>query len=411
MKEVQDLLRGEKGTQVKLTVMRGKDEEIVVPLERDKIQVATVPFSGFVQDDIGYLSLSSFTQTASAEVRTAFEKLKQQNPQMKGVIFDLRGNPGGLLGQAVNISNIWVPQGEKIVETRGKDPASNRSHFARMQPADLEIPVAVLVNGSSASASEIVAGSLQDLDRAVVVGVRSFGKGLVQNIRPLSYNTQLKITTAKYYTPSGRCIQAIDYSHRNADGSVGKVPDELKTSFSTKNGRTVYDGGGIEPDFLVEKTKFHTLTRALQRKGLIFDFVTEFAKQNKTIAEPREFEVSDQTYNDFVAFVEQADFSYKTQAEQELEELEKALEKEAYATALSNSLQQMKAQLEKSKDNDLASYKDEIERLLRREIVQRYYFKEGVIQASFDDDEDILAAIEILQDNERYQALLKVSKE
>ena len=275
-----------------------------------------------------------------------------------------------------------------------------------MTPVDLEIPVAVLVNRSSASASEIVSGSLQDLDRAVVIGERSYGKGLVQNIRPLSYNTQLKVTTAKYYTPSGRCIQAIDYSHRKSDGSVGKVPDSLKTAFQTRNGRTVYDGGGIEPDIEVTHEKLHTLSRELNRKGLIFDFVTKFVTENEEIDSPRDFQITDKIYSDFKAFVKSKDFNYTTKAEKDIVKLEKTFAEEEYQEDLQDALHQLREQLEESKDLDLDKHKEEITRLLREEIIQRYYYKQGVIESSFVYDEDIKAAIEVLNDKERYKKIL-----
>ncbi len=407
VRELRDLLRGQKGTKVRLTVKRiGQEESEEVNLERDRIKIDNVPYYGLATDNIGYISLTGFTANASQEVRNAFVALKNEH-QITGVILDLRGNPGGLLGEAVKISNVFIPRDENIVETRGKEPTSIRQYKTPLVPADIDIPLAVLVNGGSASASEIVSGSIQDLDRGVVIGEKSYGKGLVQNIRPLSYNTQMKVTTAKYYTPSGRCIQAIDYSSRKDDGSVGKLPDSLKTAFQTRNGRTVYDGGGIEPDIAVERETLHTLTRELNRKGVIFDFVTEFVTQNESIASPREFKVSDKIYSDFKAFVKKQNFTYKTNAEKKLESLEKTFAEEEYQKDLNNALAQMRKQLEQSKDYDLDKHRDEITRLLREEIIQRYYYKQGVIESSFSYDEDIKTAIEVLNDKERYNKILK----
>ncbi|MCB0844758.1 MAG: S41 family peptidase, partial [Bacteroidetes bacterium] len=257
--DVRDLLRGEEGTPVKLTIQRlGEEEPMILSLERDQVKVDNVPYSGMVNDHIGYIALTGFTQDAGKEVKKALEKLKKEHSSLSGLILDLRGNPGGRLDEAINVANVFITQKEKIVETRGRQEESRRALYANRPATDDMTPLAVLVNSRSASASEIVAGSIQDLDRGIVVGNRSFGKGLVQNIRPLSYNSQLKVTTAKYYTPSGRCIQAINYADRNEDGSVARIPDSLKNSFTTRNGRTVYDGGGIEPDFDVKKDKLST---------------------------------------------------------------------------------------------------------------------------------------------------------
>jgi carboxyl-terminal processing protease len=407
VRELRDLLRGQKGTKVRLTVKRvGQEEPEEVNLERDRIKIDNVPYFGLATDDVGYISLTGFTANAGQEVRDALTQLKNEH-QISSVILDLRGNPGGRLDEAINVSNVFIPRDENIVETRGKEPTSIRQYKTPLMPVDLDIPLAVLVNRSSASASEIVSGSIQDLDRGVVIGERSYGKGLVQNIRPLSYNTQLKVTTAKYYTPSGRCIQAIDYAHRKNDGSVGKLPDSLKTAFQTRNGRTVYDGGGVEPDIDVEKAELHTLTRELNRKGLIFDFATKFVTENEKIASPREFQISDKIYSDFKAFVSSKNFTYKTNAEKKLENLEKTFEEEEYEKDLKDALSQMRKQLEQSKDYDLDKHKDEVVRLLREEIIQRYYFKQGVIESSFIYDEDIKAAIEVLNNKEKYEKILK----
>jgi len=406
VRELRDLLRGQKGTKVRLTVKRvGQEDPEEVNLERDRIKIDNVPYYGLVNDEIGYISLTGFTQNAGQEVRNALTKLKNEH-QITGVILDLRGNPGGRLDEAVKVSNVFIPRDENIVETRGKEPTSIRQYKTPLVPVDTKIPLAVLVNSGSASASEIVSGSIQDLDRGVVLGQRSYGKGLVQNIRPLVYNTQLKVTTAKYYTPSGRCIQAIDYTHRKTDGSVGKVPDSLKTAFQTRNGRTVYDGGGVEPDIEVKKEKLHTLTRELNRKGLIFDFVTLYASQHDSIAGPREFDIDETTYNEFKAFVEEKNFNYKTKAEKQLEELRKTLHEEQYKEDLESVLADVNKTLEASKDLDLDKHKDEIKQQMREEMIQRYYYKQGVIESSFIYDEDIKAAVKILNNEEKYSKIL-----
>lgn len=406
VREVRDLLRGQKGTQVRLTVKRnGKADPIVVALERDRIKIDNVPYYGMATDDIGYISLTGFTQDAGLEVQTALQTLKKDHT-LKGVILDLRGNPGGRLDEAVNVSNVFIAQGSKIVETRGKDPENVRSYFAKRPSTDTQIPLAVLVNSRSASASEIVSGSIQDLDRGVIVGSRSFGKGLVQNIRPLKYNTQLKVTTAKYYTPSGRCIQAIDYTHRKEDGSVGKVADSLKSAFYTRNGRVVYDGGGVEPDIDVDKEKLQTVTRELESKGLIFDFATQYVAGREKIADARTFTIDDKTYSEFEAFVKSKNFSYKTLAEKRMETLQEALEKEAYNEDLKEEMNKLASELKVSKTNDLQKHKDEIAELIKHEIIQRYYYKQGVIEASFKDDEDLKSAIAVLYDKAKYEQIL-----
>ncbi len=406
VREVRDLLRGQKGTQVRLTVKRnGKADPIVVALERDRIKIDNVPYYGMATDDIGYISLTGFTQDAGLEVQTALQTLKKEHT-LKGVILDLRGNPGGRLDEAVNVSNVFIAQGSKIVETRGKDPENVRSYFAKRPSTDTQIPLAVLVNSRSASASEIVSGSIQDLDRGVIVGSRSFGKGLVQNIRPLKYNTQLKVTTAKYYTPSGRCIQAIDYTHRKEDGSVGKVADSLKSAFYTRNGRVVYDGGGVEPDIDVDKEKLQTVTRELESKGLIFDFATQYVAGREKIADARTFTIDDKTYSEFEAFVKSKNFSYKTLAEKRMETLQEALEKEAYNEDLKEEMNKLASELKVSKTNDLQKHKDEIAELIKHEIIQRYYYKQGVIEASFKDDEDLKSAIAVLYDKAKYEQIL-----
>ncbi|MEM6260954.1 MAG: S41 family peptidase [Bacteroidota bacterium] len=407
IKEMRAYLRGEKGTQLKVLVKRADKEPFEVQVTRDRIRINNVPYYGMVNNDIGYISLTGFTQDAGKEVREALLSLKSTQPKLKGVILDLRGNPGGRLDEAVNVSNVFIKQGTKIVETRGKDQSSNRNHFARNAPTDLNIPVAVLVNSRSASASEIVAGSIQDKDRGIIVGQRSFGKGLVQNIRGLSYGTQLKVTTAKYYTPSGRCIQAIDYSNRAEDGSVGKVPDSLKTAFKTDNGRVVYDGGGVEPDVKVEKPMRQTITRELQTQNLIFNFATKFVQENPEIASPQEFEINDNIYNQFVAFVEQQDFDYETQADKKLTVLKEALEEETYYESLSEELETFRQHLEDHKDRDLSHFKKDISRLLLEEIVGRYYYKEGVIEASFRKDPDVVAAVKTITDQKAYTAILQ----
>src|SRR5688572_3307736 len=295
------VMKGQVGTPVSLTVNRpGVSEPIKLEFKRERIKLTNVPYSGMIDEDIAYIQLSDFTPDAAKEVKNALIILKDQGA--KAVILDLRGNPGGLLIEAVNITNLFIPKGKLVVSTKGKIPENNLSYETLNLPIDTAIPVTVLINRGSASASEIVAGTLQDYDRAIVIGEKSYGKGLVQVSRPLSYNSQLKVTTAKYYTPTGRCIQVLDYSHRREDGSVLSAPDSLKQAFKTTHGRTVYDGGGIDPDVKVENSDSHPLTQVLFEKGLIFDYVTEYVHRNPKPVDPRVFTLSDADYQQFISW-------------------------------------------------------------------------------------------------------------
>lgn len=408
IQDVRNLLRGQPKTALTLTIRRpGESEARKVTVTRDDIQVKSVPWFGTVADNIGYIQLTSFSMEATTDIKSAFDKIRKDNPGLKGLVLDLRDNPGGLLMEAVNISNIFVNRGEKIVETRGRAEGSLKIYQAQDNAIDTVIPVVVLINGSSASASEIVSGVMQDLDRGVVIGQRSYGKGLVQNSRPLSYNTQLKLTTAKYYTPSGRCIQAIDYSHRREDGTWNKIPDSLMTEFKTRRGRKVYDGGGIAPDIEVSPPEYHRVTQDLVSQFIVFDFATEFHKKNASIPPAREFKITDDIYNSFVQYVSGRNFTYTTKAEKELKELQGVLEKEGYWDKNRNQVSALEENLKESKKNDIFTYRKEIERLLKAEIVSRYYFKTGRLESSFDSDPEVTAAIALLNDPARYRSILK----
>ena len=406
--DVRVLLRGEKGTEVSMSVQRyGVADPLTVSLTRDRIKIKNVPYAGMINQEVGYIALTGFTQDAGKEVQDALQAMKRETSDLKGVVLDLRGNPGGRLDEAVKVANVFIPQKETIVETRGRIDNSSRVHAAQRVAVDTEIPLAVLVNQRSASASEIVAGAVQDLDRGVIIGSRSFGKGLVQNIRPLVYNTQLKVTTAKYYTPSGRCIQAINYAERNEDGSVSKIPDSLKTAFRTRNGRTVYDGGGIEPDVPVSSEKYEVVTRELENQGIIFDFATQYVSEHTSITDPRAFQITSSMYQEFLAYVKSRDFSYETQADQELKHLQSTIEKEAYEEILKESIETITRKLDLQKEKELEVHQEEISWLIKREIVKRYYYKEGTIQASFDKDSEILKAVEMLTVPNQYTQTLE----
>jgi len=401
--DVSKLLKGQAGTAIKLVIKRN-GQEIPKTITREEIKVKNVPYFGLINPETGYIKLTGFTQEAGKEVRDALVALKKQG--IKQVILDLRGNPGGLLNEAVNIVNVFVPQGQQVVFTKGKVSEWDKSYETTMGATDPVIPVAVLVSRGSASASEIVSGTIQDLDRGIVIGQRSFGKGLVQSTRPLNYNTQIKITTAKYYTPSGRCIQALDYSHRNEDGSVGSVPDSLKKEFKTKNGRKVYDGGGIDPDIKVELKPYAQITQSLLAKQVIFDFATEYRNSHDSIAQPKTFMLTQADFEAFKKLAETKELDYSTQTEKSLEELKKKAEQEKYFEAIKASYDKMKAQLKQDKQADLDKNKEEIISLLEEEIVKRYHFQKGRIEASFAHDLEIKEALSVFANSERYKQII-----
>jgi carboxyl-terminal processing protease len=404
--EVNKLLRGAANKPVKLDVRRfGSDKILTFEIVRDKIQIENVPYYGLVTNDIGYLQLSGFTMEAGREVRQAVLKLKELGA--KKIIFDLRDNPGGLLNEAVNISNLFVPKGNDIVSTKGKLQERNRVYKALDEPVDLETPLVILTSSTSASASEIVAGVMQDYDRAVLVGERTFGKGLVQETRPLSYNSQLKVTTAKYYIPSGRCIQAIDYSHRNDDGSLGAIPDSLRVAFKTANGRVVYDGGGVSPDIEIKEKELSDLAKTLEAKGYIFDYATRYRTENASIAKPKDFRLSDADYQKFMAFLANKDVTYSTSVEQSVEDLINKAKDDKHFEDIKNEIEVIKKKISHNKANDLIRFKDEIREMLEQEIASRYYFQKGMIEATFDDDEDVLAAINVLNSPDKFKGYLK----
>jgi carboxyl-terminal processing protease len=405
--DVSKILKGSPNTVVKLLVQReGEPKPLEKTITREEIKVKNVPYSGFVSPGIGYISLNQFTEDASRNVKEAYENLKKENPEMKGLILDLRGNPGGLLNEAVNLSNLFVDKGTEVVSTKGKVQEWQKSYKALNPAIDLNIPLAVLVNRGSASASEIVSGALQDLDRAVVIGQRTFGKGLVQTTRDLTYNAKLKVTTAKYYIPSGRCIQALDYSNRNEDGSVGKVPDSLITAFKTRNGRKVYDGGGVNPDVHIKAKNISKIAQSLENKGLIFDYATLYRRTHASIAPAQEFRLSKEEYQAFVQWLSDKTYDYTTDTEKELEELKKIAKDEQYLSRIEKELETLKGELAHNKQEDLEAFKDEVSKLLEDEIVTRYYYQKGRIQHSLSVDQEIAKAMEILRDKDKQQAIL-----
>ncbi len=405
--EVSKILKGEPGTTINLLIEReGTAKPFIVNIQRENIKIDNIPYYSMINPQTGYIKLSGFTQNASSEVKKAFSSLREKN-DLKGLVFDLRGNGGGLLNEAVDIVNIFTDKGELVVSTKGKETARNKSYYTTNKPEDTEIPIVVLVDEASASASEIVAGALQDMDRAVIVGQRTYGKGLVQNVFPISYNSQVKITVAKYYIPSGRCIQAIDYSHRNIDGIASKVPDSLISEFKTKNGRKVYDGGGIEPDVYSNPEKISPITVALLSKFIIFDYANKFAREHDSIPPAREFAITDEIYNDFISFVNsRKDFEYTTASEQTLRKLREVAEIEEYYDNIQSEISQLEAKLMHNKNDDLNLQKDEISEIMKIEIVSRYYYQKGKVEASLVDDPEVKQAITLIEEKNQYSSIL-----
>ena len=381
--EVSELLKGPANTGVIVTVKRGEDT-LQFSLNRKKISLKNVPFYGNLDEKTGYIKLSDFTTNASAEVRNALVNLKAQGATQ--IVLDLRDNPGGLINEAVEIVNLFIPKGKEVVKTIGKLQQVNYTYKTTKTPVDKEIGVIVLINERSASAAEIVAGALQDYDRAVLLGQKSFGKGLVQTTLPLSFNTQIKITTAKYYIPSGRCIQAIDYAKSREDGSAGTVPDSLRKAFKTANGRVVLDGAGIEPDEKVKEGSYAPISYTLVAGNHVFDFATQYFYKHPKVSSPSTFQVTEEVYADFKKFLVGKEYDYTTYTEKSVQDMEKYLAKEPYFETVKEQLEQIKAKVNHSKENDLDTHKKEIKKILSEEIVSRYYFQEGMIEASLQGD-------------------------
>lgn len=403
--DVSAAMKGQPGSTLVLEVFRpSANKNMTFNIVREEIKLPNIPYSGMLDNEVGYVKLDQFTEKAGSEVREAFLKLKDQG--MKYFILDLRDNGGGLLNEAVNIMNIFVDRGVQIVETKGKIPEQQRVHKTMAPATDKEIPVVVLVNEHSASASEIVSGAFQDLDRGVIVGKKSFGKGLVQNVLPLDYNTSLKITVAKYYIPSGRCVQNIEYFEKDTAKGAFKIPDSLAVAFKTKNGRTVYDKGGVEPDVLTTDTLFSEVLASLVTHNLIFDFANDYRAKHDTIIAADKFSVDDKLYGEFVAFLKDKDYSYKTETEELLEELKKAAEDDKVFKNIEAYYNQLKSKLEEEKSQDLQKFKDEISKYLASEIVVRYYYQKGRILNLLSDDKDIAVAKSILKDQARYKSIL-----
>ncbi len=401
--EVGDILKGAPATEVELTIARpqldGSNKTMKIKVKRDEVTEQNVPYFGMLDDKTGYIVLTTFTRDAGENVEKAFKELKEKNPNMKSLVFDLRGNGGGLLNEAVNICNIWIPKSEMVVTTKGKVIDWDRS-FKTLNPSvDEQMPIVVLVDKGTASASEIVSGTLQDYDRGVVMGQRSYGKGLVQNMRDIGYNSKLKLTTAKYYIPSGRCIQAVKYEN----GKPVELPDSLRAVFKTKAGRPVLDGGGIRPDIAINKAEDLGLMKTLQEKYLIFDYVTQFALKNPTIDAPEKFKFDD--FDGFVAFLAKRNFQYDSESEKLIKKLREEAKKEKYA-AIESELMAIESKVQADKKNDVQKHKAEIVHEIENEIISRYYFEKGMIKMNLRNDAEIESAIKLLNDPAKYKALL-----
>lgn len=403
--EISALLKGQSGTDLTITVERF-DDTLEFAVTREEIKIPDVPYYGMIDEGTGYIRLTSFTRTASKEVKAAFKELKEEHG-MERLVFDLRGNGGGLLMEAVNIVNIFVHKGQEVVKTKGKVSQWERGHKTQNEPVDTEIPLVVLVDQGSASASEIVAGNMQDLDRGVVIGARTFGKGLVQETRPLQYNSRLKLTVAKYYIPSGRCIQKLDYSHRDFDGKVEEVPDSLLKVFTTKGGREVIDGRGIDPDIVIEDRDYPEVLASLMYENLFFLYATLYAAERDALPPAADFRLSDEEYAAFTTYLEGKDYQYTTDTEQELDALITAAKREKYYHLAEEEFNILENKLKQKKNKDLQLFREDIQKVLENEIVSRYFFQRGRIEATLSSDSAVIEAKNVLSDTERYRNILK----
>lgn len=405
--EVSKMLKGTAGTAIHLTIKR-QDDTMEFDLIRAKIVINNVPYSGMVNDEIGYIKLTEFTTNAAKEVKTALVNLKQEGATK--IILDVRGNPGGILQEAVAICNLFIPKNKVVVETKGRTPTWNKVYKTVSKPVDSKIPLVVLTSRGSASAAEIVSGTIQDYDRGVLIGRKTFGKGLVQTTRPVGYNSQVKITVAKYYTPSGRCIQAIDYSHRNPDGSVGKIPDSLKVAFNTEQGRTVYDGGGITPDVEVNPGFFSSIAISLITEGQVFNYANKYYYEHPEAPNMKNYIVSDEVYSSFTEWIDNVELKYDSDLEQAVVDFEKAAKESAHYENLKAEIDDLKMEVLHDQAKDLITNQQEIKEVLAEQIVSRYYLSKGEIANAITHDPDVTRAIEVLNDTIQYNKLLASNK-
>ncbi|NLL29296.1 MAG: S41 family peptidase [Bacteroidales bacterium] len=404
--EVSDILKGAPSSTVELLIKSPyKEKEQKISIQRKEIKINEIPYSGMVDSKIGYIKLLSFTMNSSSKFKKTFEDLQKENPDMEGLIIDLRSNPGGLLNEAVNLVNIFVDKGITVVQTKGRLKDSNKTYKTLNNAFDKKIRLAVLIDGSSASASEISAGFIQDLDRGIIIGQKSYGKGLVQNVFPLNYNSSVKITVGKYYIPSGRCIQSIDYS-KKINGKAVQYSDSSKQKFSTKNGRPVFDAGGILPDISIQPDSLSEIAVSLILKNHIFNFATEYVSKHETIATPDKFGISKSDYNDFINYLEGREYDYKTKSEKKMEELIEAMKEDKYYPSATNEVENLKAKVSHNKQRDLELFEKEISEIISNEIVSRYYYQKGRIIYNLQNDKEVSKAIEILSNPTEYNRIL-----
>lgn len=398
-------LKGQPGTTIEVTVERpGEKKPVTLKITREKISIDIIPYYGMVSPTTGYINFSTFTDKISSDIKSAFLDLKKQGAT--SIIIDVRQNGGGVLEEAVQIVNLFVPKGKIVVSTKGKLKQLDRTYRTTLEPNDTEIPLVILTSRASASASEILAGSLQDMDRAVLIGERTFGKGLVQTPREMPYGGGLKVTTSKYYIPSGRCVQAIDYSHRNADGSAARTPDSLTSVFYTEVGRPVRDGGGVTPDITLDEVKTPTITFYLTNQYIVFDWVNNWVQKHKTIANPESFSITDQDYEDFKEFVKSKDFQYDRISEKSMASLKEVMEFEGYMKYSEAEFKALEAKLVPNLDRDMETFKEPIKRLINTEIIRRYYYQRGVAKYDLQHDREVAKAIEVLSDPQLYKNTL-----
>ena len=413
IEDLGSLLKGSPGTQLKMKVKDAYTQIVSEKLiTRGEIEISSVPYAGLVgaQNDIAYVRLTQFTQQCGNAVKDAYDSLKKVQPSLRGMVLDLRNNPGGLLDEAVSICNIFIDKGQSVLTTRYRIEEMNKEYKTTIQAWNKDLPLAVLVNKSSASASEIVAGTIQDLDRGVVIGERSYGKGLVQVTRPLGFKSHLKLTVARYYTPSGRCIQALDYTRRNADGSVGLIADSLKKTFKTKGGRNVLSGGGVSPDVAVTDEPMSLIAVTLYTKNYIFDYATDYASKHKTIAAPDKFALTDDEFSQFAKWVENKDYSYKSETELQLDSLKKTALKEKYFESVKSEFEALKNKLSHDKKQDLIKHKDQVKHILESEIASRYYYTRGRMAQAMQYDKELDKAVSLINTPVEYSKLLKPVK-
>ncbi len=408
--EVSQLLKGEPGTNITIKIKKSISNEVkTLSFNREEIKIENVPYSGMINDKVGYIKLTMFTDNAAKEVQDALKELKK-NPNLKGVVLDLRGNPGGLLNEAVNICNTFIDKGTNIVNTKGKIQEANFQYATTGKAVDTDIPLAVLTDEGSASASEIVSGSIQDLDRGIIIGQNTYGKGLVQVTKPVAYKAKLKVTISKYYIPSGRCIQRIDYSHRSVDGIASALPDSLRKEFKTKSGRIVKDGAGIEPDIKTEEQRISPISIALYTNNHLFQFSNQYKYDHKQLRNGNDFSLTDEEYNQFTEYLKGKEYDYTTSSEVKLADLIKSIKMDSYSEAVQKVISDLDTQIKHDKSKDLLKYKPEIKRLLEQEIASRYTFEKGRISNSLKEDLEVKKAIEILSDSVKYKLMLTAQK-